>query len=208
MAKAKTLPPNYKRAAVALVTYDKAKDTTTIVTKDGKRWTTKDDKVWTDVSTPPAEPMPDKDLPNRQAALADEGVAPPLQTGGPGGHAERTMSEADIKSAEAALGKTVEGGISVEQHAAVVADKDARIKSLESELAAKDMELGAHRRGKHEGGKAAKAADDMPAAAEGPMGSGQYHNDISKIPTVDEINAANGQPESSPKPEDTGQRPL
>jgi len=163
------------------------------------------------------------ELLNRQARLQGEGVTnqAPVDGGPGGGGASRTLTEREIElleGSEAAKEKRqterqdaianapgVDNTLPPEGEAEL-ATLRAEVTKLKGKILQKDAmiaKMQVYMRGKFEGHE---VDPDEPAhVAPSPM-AGVYPHNTDEMPTIDEINARNGQPERSPRPEVRGSK--
>jgi len=171
----------------------------------------------------------ENELLNRQARLAGEGVTNQAPVdGGPGGTAKRTLTKREIellegseaaKAARQAARPGIDNELPPEGSelpgkpnepplggSLALAEKDEEIAALKSEIGKLKQDLMQKNamvakyqvamRGKFEGPPMDESAPSYIAPS--PM-AGAYPHNTSEMPTVDEINARNGQPESAPR---------
>jgi hypothetical protein len=163
------------------------------------------------------------ELLNRQARLQGEGVTnqAPVDGGPGGGGAARTLTEREIElleGSEAAKEKRqaeradaianapgIDNTLPPEGEAEL-ATLRAEVTKLKGKILQKDAmiaKMQVYMRGKFEGVDV--DPDERAHLAPSPM-AGVYPHNTDEMPTIDEINARNGQPERSPRPEARGSK--
>lgn len=162
------MPDGYKRSDVALMKTDAGGVTKAVM---------KDNTVW--LCAKPGEPWAQQDVSKAEAAAVASSVD---TTGG----ADATTQQAKDEAAAFKAAGVVD--TSSGQAKATVVDTTA-LEKENAQLKARIAELEAgHKKGPHEG----KAAEGRPKTMAGP-----WPAKTEDIPTVDELNANNGQPHSA-----------